>query len=111
TVSSPCRGTPRRPLPALVGVRAWVRDFYRELYGTTGGVPVPNEVTDGCFVNYADVDLNDPAWNSSGVAWHDLYYKGNYPWLRRVKARWDPRDVFRHAQSIQPAGRLTGASR
>ncbi|MER7269264.1 BBE domain-containing protein [Micromonospora carbonacea] len=82
---------------------AWVREFYRELYGATGGVPVPNEVTDGCFVNYADVDLNDPAWNTSGVAWHDLYYKGNYPRLQQVKARWDPRNVFRHAQSIRPA--------
>jgi FAD/FMN-containing dehydrogenase len=79
----------------------WLREFYRDVYAATGGVPVPDELTDGCFVNYADVDLNDPALNTSGVTWARLYYKDNYPALRRVKARWDPRDVFRHAQSIE----------
>lgn len=81
----------------------WLRELYRDVYADTGGVPVPNAVTDGCFVNYADIDLSDPEWNRSGVPWHDLYYKQNYPRLRRVKARWDPRGVFRHAQSVTPA--------
>ncbi|WFE28335.1 FAD-binding protein [Solwaraspora sp. WMMD791] len=83
---------------------AWVREFYRDLYAATGGVPVPGPVMDGCFVNYADVDLGDPALNTSGVPWHDLYYKDNYRRLQRIKARWDPRDVFRHAQSIRLPG-------
>lgn len=80
----------------------WVREFYREVHAQTGGVPVPNEVTDGCFINYADVDLGDPRWNTSSVPWHRLYYKDNYPRLQRVKARYDPLDIFRHAQSIRP---------
>lgn len=79
----------------------WIREFYRDVYADTGGVPVPNNVTDGCFVNYADIDLGDPQWNASGVPWHDLYYKDNYPRLQQVKARWDPRNVFSHAQSIR----------
>ena len=79
----------------------WVRDFYREVHAETGGVPVPNDVTDGCFINYADVDLSDPALNTSPVPWHTLYYKENYPRLQRVKAQYDPLDVFRHAQSIR----------
>jgi aclacinomycin oxidase len=81
---------------------AWVRDFYRDVYAGTGGVPVPGEVNDGSYINYPDADLADPAWNTSGVPAHTLYYKDNYPRLQRVKARWDPRNVFRHALSIEP---------
>ncbi|MFD9595686.1 FAD-binding oxidoreductase [Kitasatospora sp. NPDC059973] len=79
----------------------WARDCYRAVYADTGGVPVPNGVTDGCYVNYPDIDLNDPGLNTSGVPWHDLYYKGNYPRLQRIKAAWDPLDVFRHGQSVE----------
>ncbi|MFI9387333.1 BBE domain-containing protein [Kutzneria sp. NPDC052558] len=79
----------------------WARECYAAVYADTGGVPVPNEVTDGCYVNYPDADLSDPRLNTSGVAWHDLYYKQNYPRLRRVKARWDPLDVFHHRQSVE----------
>jgi hypothetical protein len=39
--------------------------------------------------------------NTSGVPWSTLYYKHNYPRRQRVKARWDPRDVFHHALSIE----------
>ncbi|TDV56022.1 FAD-binding oxidoreductase [Actinophytocola oryzae] len=80
---------------------AWVRAFYAELYAATGGVPVPNDHTDGCYVNYPDTDLSDPTYNSSDTPWHDLYYKANYPRLQQVKAKWDPRNVFRHAQSVE----------
>lgn len=80
---------------------AWVRAFYRELFAESGGVPVPGEACDGAFINHPDTDLADPALNTSGVPWHTLYYQDNYPRLRRVKARWDPRNVFRHALSIR----------
>jgi hypothetical protein len=79
----------------------WLRAFSSELYADTGGVPVSNAVTDGAYVNYPDIDLNDPKLNTSGVPWYTLYYKDNYPRLQQVKARWDPRDVFRHGQSIR----------
>lgn len=81
---------------------AWVRNFYRDVYAETGGVPVPNDVNDGSYINYADADLADPAWNTSGVSAQRLYYKDNYPRLQRVKAKWDPRNVFRHSLSVQP---------
>ena len=81
---------------------AWIRELYRDMYADTGGVPVPGAVSDGSFINYPDTDLADPEWNTSGVPWHTLYYKDNYARLRRVKARWDPRDIFHHALSVRP---------
>ncbi|WP_285663203.1 FAD-binding oxidoreductase [Actinorhabdospora filicis] len=75
----------------------WVRRLYRDVYAETGGVPVE----DGSYINYADADLADPAWNTSGVSAQELYYGDNYPRLRRIKARWDPRGLFRHALSIE----------
>ncbi len=78
----------------------WVRAFYRELFAESGGVPVPGEAYDGAFINHPDTDLADLGLNTSGVPWHTLYYKENYPRLQRIKARWDPRNVFRHALSI-----------
>ena len=78
----------------------WVRKFYCEIFGDTGGVPVPGDAYDGALINHPDIDLADPAWNTSGVPWYTLYYQANYPRLQRVKAQWDPLNVFRHALSI-----------
>jgi aclacinomycin oxidase len=79
----------------------WVRAFYRELFSDTGGVPVPGDAYDGCMINHPDVDLADPALNTSGVAWPTFYYREHYPRLQRIKARWDPLNVFHHALSIR----------
>lgn len=83
------------------GNLTWVRAFYRDLFADTGGVPVPNEAYDGAFINHPDTDLADPELNTSGVPWQTLYYKANYPRLQAIKARWDPRNVFRHPLSIR----------
>ncbi|MGA4838285.1 FAD-binding oxidoreductase [Streptomyces sp. G45] len=80
---------------------AWTSGCYRAVYAETGGVPVPNGTTDGCYINYPDTGVDDPDANTSGVSWHRLYHKDNYPRLQRVKARWDPRDTFRHRQSVE----------
>ena len=77
----------------------WVRELYRDLYADSGGVP---PAADGAFINYPDADLADPAWNK-GAPWHTLYYGDNYARLQKIKARWDPRDVFRHTLAIRPA--------
>ncbi len=79
----------------------WNREFYAAVYAETGGVPVPNGVTGGSYVNDADTDLADPRFNTSTAAWHDLYYRDNYPRLQQVKAKWDPRNFFRHKLSVQ----------
>src|SRR5882724_3665948 len=81
----------------------WLRGLYEEFFWQTGGVPVPGTASDGCYINYPDVDVADPAHNRSGVPWSTLYYKGNYPRLQQVKKRWDPTNFFRHHMSIEPA--------
>ncbi|MBC9725460.1 FAD-dependent oxidoreductase [Streptomyces sp. TRM68367] len=98
--------------PAIAGPHlAWIRDFYHDMYEDTGGVPAvpdpakpePHFNTDGCYINYPDADLSDPALNPPGIGqpWYTLYYKDNYPRLQRAKAHWDPRNVFRHQQSVR----------
>jgi len=71
---------------------AWIRRFYTSVYASSGGTPVPNRITDGCYVNYPDVDLGN---------WSTLYYRHNYPRLQRVKTRWDPTNTFHYSQSIR----------
>jgi hypothetical protein len=79
----------------------WVREFYRDVYADSGGVPTIGGVDDGCYINYADADLADPALNTSGVPWHQLYFKDGYRRLQRVKAQWDPGNVFTHALAVR----------
>ncbi|MFE7132830.1 FAD-dependent oxidoreductase [Streptomyces sp. NPDC057638] len=83
---------------------AWIRDFYKAVYAETQGVPVPNQINDGCYINYPDKDLNDPVQNPSGIPWSQLYYLGNYPRLQTAKQTWDPTNFFRHAQSVRLPG-------
>jgi hypothetical protein len=78
----------------------WLRDLYGSVWAATGGYPVPNDQADGCYINNPDPDITDPTFNRSGVPWSTLYYKDNYPRLQRIKASYDPRNVFRHQQSI-----------
>ncbi|AKL70828.1 FAD-binding protein (plasmid) [Streptomyces goshikiensis] len=80
---------------------AWLRTLYANMHAATGGVPGLDGQTDGCYINYPDTDMADPAQNTSGVPWQRLYYKGNYARLQQVKARWDPSDYFRHSMSVK----------
>lgn len=79
----------------------WIREFYADVYADTCGVPVSGELTDGCFINYADNDLADPELNTSGLNWHELYYKSGYRRLQAVKAEWDPKNFFHHSLSVE----------
>jgi aclacinomycin oxidase len=81
---------------------SWAREFYRDLFAETGGVPLPGDAYDGALINHPDTDLADARWNTSGVPWSAIYYQGNYARLQRVKARWDPHDIFNHALSVRP---------
>ena len=78
----------------------WIRDLYSQTFAATGGVPAPNGANEGCTINLPDLDMADPAINTSGVPWQTLYYGVNYPRLQQVKAVWDPTNFFRHSMSI-----------
>jgi len=80
----------------------WARGIYEEFFASTGGVPVPGDAYEGCYINYPDTDLKDPAHNRSGATWHDLYYRDNYRRLGQVKSRWDPTGYFHHSLSVEP---------
>ncbi len=80
----------------------WNRALYRDVFAATGGVPVPNDRTGGCFINWPDPDLLEAEWNQSGVPWSELYYGGNYKKLQEAKGRWDPLRVFNHVLSVEP---------
>ncbi len=64
--------------------QAWVAEFGQAL----------RRHVSGAYVNVPNAGMGD---------WATAYYGGNYERLRRVKAKYDPLEVFRFAQSIPPA--------
>jgi hypothetical protein len=79
----------------------WARSCYADLFAEDGGAPVPGERSGGCIIAHPDNDLADPAWNKTGVPWHQFYYQHHYPRLQKIKSRWDPHNIFHHALSVR----------
>ncbi|WP_341278352.1 FAD-binding oxidoreductase [Paenibacillus sp. FSL H8-0537] len=55
------------------------------------------------FIVGSYINVPDQGIKNSGP----VYYGANYPRLRRIKAKYDPQNVFRNPQSITPARRAT----
>lgn len=73
------------PEGAVPGIR-WVENFRRAMLPFTEGV----------YVNTPDLSIKN---------WPKAYYGSNFKRLTRVKARYDPKNVFFFPQSIPPARR------
>lgn len=75
-----CQVNAREPTATAVAQRSSI-----SVYASTGGTPIPDRVTDGCNVDYPDVDLRD---------WARLYYKQNYRRLQRGESTVGPHQHF-----------------
>jgi FAD/FMN-containing dehydrogenase len=51
-------------------------------------------VSGAAYINYCDLDLAD---------WQNAYWGKNLARLKQIKSKFDPDNIFRHAQSITPA--------
>ena len=69
------------------GLIGWAREFHEAMAPYT---------TDGVYANYLDRDESDRVEAAYGV---------NYDRLVEIKTEWDPENVFRMNQNIEPAGR------
>jgi len=88
---------------------SWIRGLYSDTYASTGGTPNPaadpRGIVGGCYYNYPDTDLGTHAdGRIEDALW--LYFLDNYRNNPRnlvdIKKRWDPSNLFNHAQSIPP---------
>jgi FAD/FMN-containing dehydrogenase len=69
----------------IANQHAWLRAYYTSMRPYASGQ---------CYQNYVDPDL---------TGWQRAYYGRNFARLTRVKAKYDPAQVFKFPQSIPPA--------
>ncbi|MFD9092637.1 FAD-binding oxidoreductase [Streptomyces collinus] len=70
--------------PLTPQAQAWIAEFSQAL----------RPYVDGAYVNVPNIGVQD---------WETAYWGRNYSRLRRLKAKYDPRNVFQYDQSIPPA--------
>jgi hypothetical protein len=75
--------------------------FYASVYADTGGEPARDEITDGCYVNYPDVDLQNwptpyfgPNYSNFGAAGHWWVGGGSFGAIRAPIERKMVSEVF-----------------
>ncbi|MCU1323344.1 MAG: Berberine/berberine domain protein [Acidobacteriaceae bacterium] len=77
-------------------------ELYTDIYSANvdashAGTPFHNEYYEGCYINYPDADMIRYPF------WPELYYgqKGLYPFLQKVKKKYDPNNIFHHGMAIR----------
>ncbi|MFE5142407.1 FAD-binding oxidoreductase [Streptomyces fagopyri] len=78
------RGVPDSGDALTPRAQAWIAEFSQAL----------RPYVDGAYVNVPNVGMQD---------WETAYWDGNFDRLRRIKAKYDPRNVFQYEQSVPPA--------
>lgn len=79
----------------------WIRRIYSAVHGAKPAPPV----SEGCYINYPDIDMRYSPSGEEDADWLGIYYgwdSGLIQTLRQLKTRVDPENVFRHALSIPP---------
>ncbi|MEU7918632.1 FAD-binding oxidoreductase [Micromonospora zamorensis] len=64
--------------------QAWIAEFSQAL----------RPYVDGAYVNVPNIGMAE---------WEEAYWGRNFPRLRKIKAKYDPHNVFQYEQSIPPA--------
>ncbi|MFD7629031.1 FAD-binding oxidoreductase [Streptomyces sp. NPDC059851] len=72
--------------PLTPQAQAWIAEFSQAL----------RPYVDGAYVNVPNVGMQD---------WETAYWGSNFDRLRKIKAEYDPHNVFKYEQSIPPATR------
>jgi hypothetical protein len=77
-------------------------EMYTDIYsanvqGKHAGTPFEGANYEGCYINYPDVDM------ARYDFWPQLYYGTGdlYPFLKKVKRKYDPHNVFHNSMSIR----------
>ncbi|GGR75363.1 putative FAD-linked oxidoreductase YgaK [Streptomyces humidus] len=70
--------------PLTPQAQAWIAEFSQEL----------RPYVDGAYVNVPNIGTQD---------WETAYWRNNFDRLRKIKAKYDPQNVFQYDQSIPPA--------
>ncbi|MET8407387.1 FAD-binding oxidoreductase [Streptomyces sp. NPDC005195] len=70
--------------PLTPEAQAWIAEFSQKL----------RPYVDGAYVNVPNIGTQD---------WETAYWRNNFGRLRKIKAKYDPQNVFQYDQSIPPA--------
>ncbi|MFD8718173.1 FAD-binding oxidoreductase [Streptomyces sp. NPDC059629] len=70
--------------PLTPQAQAWIAEFSQAM----------RPFVDGAYVNVPNIGTQD---------WETAYWESNFDRLRRIKAKYDPHNVFQYDQSIPPA--------